>query len=408
MRKLASILLHGRPLAYAVLALALAGGAGLLFGSSPDVSAATKFTVWAGGGNAGISIDAFRPGVININEGDSIEFNNPFEEIHTVTFLAGEKVPDFIVPVPQAKGPPKLQINSKAANAVPARGAATYDGSKWVNSGILAKGTPATSFTVSFPKGGSFEYICIVHPFMTGTVNVLPSGTWVPAQADIDKRATAALEAELKKAEGIAASQVGKKVANGWEVLTPGAPPGIAIQRFSPSRLSIAVGETVTWKNDNPGPPHTVTFGYTPQPTGFLSIEPAGGDNPPNLFLDQKVAFPAKPSPNYEGTGYYNSGLILSGPEATGGTSFSLTFTKAGTYNYVCVLHLDQGMAGVVIVGDGGGAAGGGPGGAILPPNTGDAGLADNTSMTPWLLAAAVVLVVGLGGLGLAKVRMSR
>jgi plastocyanin len=274
-----------------------------------------------------------------------------------------------------------------------------------VNSGIIAKGTPATSFSVTFPKGGSFEFICIVHPFMTGTVNVLPPGTWVAPQADIDRNAARTLEAELAKGEAIAATQPGRRVANGWEVVTPGAPPGIAINRFAPARVQIGVGETVTWRNDFEGPPHTVTFGWQPSPTGFLSIEPAG-DGPPNLFLDPRVAFPAKPTPNYEGTGYYNSGLISTGAEATGGSSFSLTFTKAGTYPYVCVLHVDMGMAGVVVVGDGIGTSPGAPG-RIAPPATGDAGLAeDPATMTSWFLAAAGVLIFGLAGIAAIKVRL--
>jgi plastocyanin len=391
----------------AVLALALAGSMGLLFGNSPRVSAAVKYTLYAGDGRAGIAVNEFLPKTLNINQGDSVEFVNPFEEIHTVTFLAGTKVPDFLLAVPQTKGPPKLQLHPTAANAVPARGPATYDGTKLVNSGVIAKGSPATSFTVTFPKTGSFEFICIVHPWMMGTINVLPSGTWVPPQSVSDNEARRVKEATLAKAEGIAASQSGRRVPGGWEVITPGAPPEIAIQRFSPSRVQIAVGETVTWKNDNPGPPHTVSFGYQPGPTGFLSIEPST-DGPPNIFLDPKVAFPVKPSPNYEGTGYYNSGIIDSTPEATGGSSFSLRFTKAGTYPYICILHADQGMAGVVIVGEGGGAAAGGPGGVgpISPPNTGDAGLADGASMTPWLIAGIAVLVLGLGGLTFAKARL--
>src|SRR5258708_5328342 len=35
-------------------------------------------------------------------------------EIHTVTFTSGEKPPEFVVPEPQASGPPKVLLNPKA------------------------------------------------------------------------------------------------------------------------------------------------------------------------------------------------------------------------------------------------------------------------------------------------------
>ena len=54
--------------------------------------------------------------------------------------------------------------------------------------------------------------------------------------------------------------------------------------------------------------------------------------------------------------GFASSGIIGKapgvGPELfTGGDRFSLTFPNPGTYTYICILHIDQGMAGVVEVG---------------------------------------------------------
>ncbi len=56
-------------------------------------------------------------------------------------------------------------------------------------------------------------------------------------------------------------------------------------------------------------------------------------------------------------------------PAFAGGTRFPLTFTKAGTYPYICILYVSQSMAGVIEVGTTGGA------GTIRAPDTGDAGL---------------------------------
>ena len=71
--------------------------------------AASKFTVQAGGGGRGVSVEMFRPKDIFIHAGDSVEFVNPYEEIHTVTFLGDTKAPELIIPSgpPPKAGPPK-------------------------------------------------------------------------------------------------------------------------------------------------------------------------------------------------------------------------------------------------------------------------------------------------------------
>jgi plastocyanin len=43
-----------------------------------------------------------------------------------------------------------------------------------------------------------------------------------------------------------------------------------------------------------------------------------------------------------------NSGFIGAGLPA--GTTFSATFTKPGTYAYICALHDELGMVGTVVV----------------------------------------------------------
>ncbi len=71
--------------------------------------------------------------------------------------------------------------------------------------------------------------------------------------------------------------------------------------RFHPSTLSIKRGETVTWLWRDKGIKHNVTG------SGFKSRTMASG-------------------------------------------SFSVRFTKAGTFNYHCTIHVHEGMVGRVIV----------------------------------------------------------
>jgi plastocyanin len=80
---------------------------------------------------------------------------------------------------------------------------------------------------------------------------------------------------------------------------------------FSPTPIAVALNGTVTWQWNSGGEAHNVTFN--------------------------------------DGT---SSGNLTSG-------SFPRTFQAAGSFPYVCTLHADQGMAGVVNVSAGTGGSGG-------------------------------------------------
>jgi plastocyanin len=87
---------------------------------------------------------------------------------------------------------------------------------------------------------------------------------------------------------------------------------------FRPDAVTIAVGETLQWKNTS-GDEHTVTFD-------------------PKLASDPKdISLPPGAAP------------FASGKIKPGGT-FEHTFTVAGTYKYVCVPHEDAGMTGQIVV----------------------------------------------------------
>jgi plastocyanin len=378
------------------LMLAITMGIGIQLSGT---SAAASYKVNVGGGSAGISVDMFRPNVLFINQGDTVEFVNPYEEIHTVTHVANssgknwfaiaEEVP-FIIdarPEPSPVGPPKLAVNPKVATPTPASGAARIREGDYANSGILFKGQ---SWTATFTEIGTFKFICVLHPFMEISVNSLPPTKVVATQSQLDDQAAAQLGDQVAKGEAAAAAVRPGKSANAdgsttWEVLNAAPAEAATPMRFIPQRLQIGVGDTVHWRNETPVP-HTVTFNATAP--DFIIPEPQQG-GPPLLTLDPKVLFPVVPSKQFDGTGYVNSGFLGVGPEATGGPSFSLTFSKAGTYRYICVLHADQGMAGVIEVGTQTG---------ITPPSTGDAGLSRATSLYSWLYAPLLAVLISLVG----------
>jgi plastocyanin len=118
------------------------------------------------------------------------------------------------------------------------------------------------------------------------------------------------------------------------------------LQGFFPQNITIHVGDMVTWKQ-NTLDIHTVTFTPGMNKTPDL-IVPVPGKNG-SLMINPIVAFPVAPKGGmYNGSTYANSAIM--GPDDTQSKNFSLTFTKAGTYRYVCVVHAGENMTGRVIV----------------------------------------------------------
>ncbi len=308
----------------AALSLALAG-----CGSSGTVAPAgansepQTWNVQAGGSDQTGAIQAlsFYPSSITIDAGDSITWSYPAAEPHTVTFLGPKTAP----PPPND---PSVQIPA---------GGSSYDGSTYTNSGFLLGGK---NYTLKFPKAGTYTYYCLIHGEMIGKVVVQPAGTPYPMTNDaILQQLPGAMAADLKTASDSVAQF---PYANGGPHLSAGISAGLgqppltnaSIVRFldgdslSDSTVTVATGTTVTWTNLDTNLPHTITF-------------PVAGQAVPNL----NPFSPPSGGNTYDGSAVVNSGPLF------GRQSFSLTFTKPGTYAYGCLFH-DGGehMLGTVIV----------------------------------------------------------
>lgn len=103
-----------------------------------------------------------------------------------------------------------------------------------------------------------------------------------------------------------------------------------AYMRFIPEFLVVRTGDTVNWTNFSPQAIHTVSF------------LPAGMKIPGFPSPEALNAFGNNTS--YNGTGYYNSGVLLPGQ------SYALTFTKPGIYTYICIIHDEMRMIGYIEV----------------------------------------------------------
>ena len=171
--------------------------------------------VQVGGGNGTDPLMKFTPQKIEINTGQSVIWVNPTTvgEPHTVTFVLDNKTMAGIVsplavpnstqftPIPPGSNNQPVMMPGKsvviAVNArtytptvidsqgnvkmfAPPNAKYTFSGNeKYVNSGwILPKGQEqlypgsGNTFTVTFQKPGTYDYICVIHPWMTGQVVV--------------------------------------------------------------------------------------------------------------------------------------------------------------------------------------------------------------------------------------------
>ena len=122
---------------------------------------------------------------------------------------------------------------------------------------------------------------------------------------------------------------------------------GIDLEAFFPAALMIHAGDTVHWvANSNEF--HTVTFlAGSPAPSLIIPA-PRGAKSP--LMANPQVAFPAVPAHGaYNGAAFVNSGLMGFAPGQA--REFNLTFTKTGTFTYICLVHGEM-MSGTIIVVD--------------------------------------------------------
>jgi len=382
----------------AVLVLVVLMGATACGKSKKSSSTAT--TAGSSGSKVTVNVDgtsdafksaytAFFPNEVTLHPGDTVDFKENWTgEPHTVTFgtlidtglaaadKAGpnatdepaelKKVPDILPKGPGDAVQTTAQPCFLATGDPPTDGSACpkvsqpdFDGKHTLyNSGFLAPGDP---FSVKLAKAlapGTYRYFCVIHrEGMEGKITVVPAGEKAQSAAEVataGKASQAAIDTKLKAVfDTLPTLTAAKAVAGGG---SPDAPNGF-LTEFGPNSVSVPVGGTVTW--DVQGP-HTISFNASEDAVGAVAKAPDG-----TVHLNLKAAAPAggpgvapgTPPPTkpividggkWDGTGFRNSGFLLGfGPP--GLLKFTLTFTKAGTYQMRCLIHPD--MKGTVKVG---------------------------------------------------------
>ncbi len=326
-----------------ILILLMVAGWGAI---TPAQAAARTWTVQTGGGAKDTSVvsNSFRPRSIEIGVGDTVkwDFLEPWT-IHTVTFTSGAKEPEV-----EVQEGDKFFINPQVFFP---SGAQTYDGTGYRNSGVAEQGpsAPHFSYALTFTKAGTYKYQCLLHgPGMSGTVIVRDRVSASPAS--LATRGKNEVLATLKSGQAAYAKWTPQK--QGTKVVVPlvGDPKGgWSILRFTREPLVIKRGTTVTWDMRDPLEVHTVTFLSGEKPPDYLVIQPQK-QGPPKVLESPQATNPTQDKA-YDGTGFRNSGQLLApGTPGNPPTSFSLTFTKPGRYEYWCIIHAPWGMKGVVVV----------------------------------------------------------
>ncbi len=198
-------------------------------------------------------------------------------------------------------------------------------------------GTPAGSLPKSVQvkladtiAPGRYPYVCLLHPFRGGAVDVMERETQVPSPAQVSQAAEAAQAEAVTDATALGEPQA--VAAGGETAVNAGWGDNVtAINQFGPAKVTVPAGTTVTWTSRSLYEPFTITFGQPP----FTS------QDDPAMLVPGGVA----PGGRYR-SGFAYSGFIGPAPFPT--DTYSLTFTKPGIYDYVCLLH--PGMTGTVEV----------------------------------------------------------
>jgi len=280
-----------------------------------------------------IAVLQYMPAKATVAVGQKVRWSwDETKEPHSVTFFpAGQTAPS-----PDAAGPffaPTLPTGA-------------FDGTALVNSGLQPlgpQGAPAMEMT--FAKAGSYNYLCVIHPQMVGTIVVADSGETAAAvktRGDQEQGQWLAEgnEAYQKLMAAPSASTKNRDGSTTWKVEMGTTTAHTDILAFAPVPAAVKKGDRVTFVNNSMAP-HTASF-FNETPPIMNPEDPAVGKAAPG------------PSPQkLSSKGLYNTGLLP--PNAPPGSgppeaarSFTFSVPTAGEYQYICIYHAPSGMAGMI------------------------------------------------------------
>jgi plastocyanin len=323
-------------------------------------SAPQIFTVLVGVDDPANSanIEAFLPATVHIHVGDTVVWKQNAKEIHTVTFLAGTKEPEFVVPAPGAPQGAMMMNPQAAFPTGPKNG--KYDGSSYANSGVMGPDQgQSQQWQLTFTKAGTYTYLCTIHDQekMMGTIVVEAPGTAIASPAEVTAQGQKEADALLAQVPDVvkeANADVKPDIKNADGTMTHFVLVGyskghIDLETFLPAKVDVKPGDTVTWMFDKADiAPHTISFLNGAKIPDLVVPQPQK-NGPPLLLLNPAVGAPMNVDKPLTNQGVVNSGFI--DPSAPMPHTFSLKIGNVtGDIPYLCELHYASGMKGTISV----------------------------------------------------------
>jgi plastocyanin len=338
-----------------------------------------------------VAVNGYFPKVLRIHPGDTVVFHPQFSGLpHTVALgravdTAMRRLDKLAAEDPAAlsNGPPPeyaalprllpsgaADANQTAAQpcavagkatipsgqACPRRSIQEYDGTQsLVTSGWFGQNQDWSLTFSKKTKPATYRFLCQVHgPDMSGTVQVVKPATGIKDPAAVSAEGRALLEAAVQRVRpGFAALGT---ATSAHPLAGSGDPsaPGVLIAAFGPKQVTVPVGGSVSWTFIGT---HSIAFNAPPEARGLRRVDadgsvhvsapaqqPAGG---PGAGPGERQLPPVIDGGSWDGTGFRSSGIVF-GPPPPNATQFRLRFTKAGSYAFVCTVHV--GMTGTVTV----------------------------------------------------------
>lgn len=288
--------------------------------------------------------NTFFPGRTVIHQGDKVRFT--ILGFHTLVIpKTGADPAPLIAPTGQVNpakndpaGVPYWWVGQPALNFNPAAvapsGGTVATGAKTISSGFLNGDAP--KFTVTFPKAGTFQVRCAVHPKMKGTIVVLPKASGVPTEAALARQGKAKLAAlNVAAVKNLKRARAHKSPATTVQI-GPGVGP-LETLAFFPSKNTVPAGTTVKFQMAGVNEFHTVTFG----PTAYVDpVERAFQNNgdPEGVYPATRLArrCPRRPRPTATGSstaGSSSAGATPEGRTASRSRSRHRASTRTGAWS---------------------------------------------------------------------------
>lgn len=298
--------------------------------------------------------NAFFPSTTTIHVGDTVRFVPV--GFHNAQFpKKGAKPSAAIIPTGQTisgekdaagadfwfNGQPQLGFNPALFQGLFGK-SASYSGASTVDTGLPLQDKPKPA-KIKFTKRGSFTYYCTLHTGMKAKVQVVASRAAAPSA----KGHKAAVDRQIKKALSTAKSLAKRKAPSAGITVGVAASNGIERFVFAPDKLSVKVGDTITFTNGTSSfEVHTATTGPgdAEKPSTYLGSVAAGMEPP----VFKGFSFYPSDTPNLgnatltsklHGNGFWNSGALDSASSTPIPRTNSVLFGEAGTYTFVCLIH---------------------------------------------------------------------